>query len=483
MRLSLSVVLPALLSSLASGSIQPRIPEDVFASYHQLTQSFESAIPSPTLFKEVVDEVRHFASFEDVHNPGQMKYGKKSTNWLQMFDEDGNDVTAPPRNYIEHVVRSLYDLARPEDFYGQDYNLKHYGELIRYTKKDILGAEWWIQKRSGKESIGFHYDKDEAYASDYMRMRYPILSTITYLTNFGAPTLILNQTSLDGSIEFPEVPHEGFLSFPKASRHVIFRGDLNHGVSSSQSLDKKSDERVTLLVNWWTTKPMEPNCHIITDANAKKLKLYYPDKVQATLKSKAVKDSALPSRDTELGRDVIPFMQVDGNPKDFTRHFDRFPPNDAFHFDMPPNKELSGQTLYGVRWGNDNIFAQVGMLDLMNQNQIGALFRAFEPKVILFVNSESDLVPLDKWFQPLAKGRSAEFKFYTATADKTKDAWGKFGITAKDLPTAVIHDTKADKIMTLKMLGEPTGAVSEKQVKSLMRAFMKEKERKENDDL
>jgi hypothetical protein len=85
-----------------------------------------------------------------------MKFGKKSTVWLPLSPSRGK---GKPRNFIEYAVEQLYELAVPEQFYGRNYNIKHYNELIRYTKEDIKGGEWWIQARGGKEGIGFHYDK------------------------------------------------------------------------------------------------------------------------------------------------------------------------------------------------------------------------------------------------------------------------------------------------------------------------------------
>ena len=29
-----------------------------------------------------------------------------------------------------------------------------------------MGAEWWVQEQHSHDDIGFHYDKDEAYASN-----------------------------------------------------------------------------------------------------------------------------------------------------------------------------------------------------------------------------------------------------------------------------------------------------------------------------
>ena len=251
---------------------------------------FDDVLP-PDIIGKVYDECRRLHDLGDIYKSGDLMHGKKATNWLPLDPKSPTvsrtlglgtssspstaldvinlltqllhvlpplsltlTLSQPPRNFIEHAVQKFYELAVPEQFYGDDYNIPHYGEVTRYSKADIKGGEWWIQARGGKEGIGFHYDKDEAYASMHMRMSFPIISTITYLTDVGAPTLILNQTSLDGSTDFPDVPHEGFLSYPKKNRHVMFRGDLNHGVSKTLSLDENSDNRVTLLVNWWLEK-------------------------------------------------------------------------------------------------------------------------------------------------------------------------------------------------------------------------------------
>ena len=37
----------------------------------------------------------------------------------------------------------------------------------------IVGAEWWVQEQQSHADIGFHYDKDEAFASDQMTMLFP----------------------------------------------------------------------------------------------------------------------------------------------------------------------------------------------------------------------------------------------------------------------------------------------------------------------
>jgi len=97
-----------------------------------------------------------------------------------------------------------------------------------------------------------------------MRLVHPTLSTITYLTDVGAPTLILNVTCPDGNRYQPRVPDLGVLLFPQENKHVTFRGDLLHGVVGPLGRRNPNHDtrrpRITFLVNWWSTAPGPPNC-------------------------------------------------------------------------------------------------------------------------------------------------------------------------------------------------------------------------------
>merc|ERR1712166_187317 len=109
-----------------------------------------------------------------------------------------------------------------------------------------MGGEWWVQLRKTNENIGFHVDKDEGVASEEQWMKMPALSTVTYLTDEGGPTLV----------------------FPKKNRHILFRGNLQHGVVGEFGEKGVDIKRVTFLVNWWDKKPMSPYCMSIDDATA-----------------------------------------------------------------------------------------------------------------------------------------------------------------------------------------------------------------------
>ena len=162
------------------------------------------------------------------------------------------------------------------------------------------GAEWWVQIRPSppgmgryallkedddgmaKEGISFHWDKDEdlrllAGGSLYV---HPHLSTVTYLSSFGAPTMICDYRihALTGEWISPETMNDaraqGFLSWPLKGKHLSFDARLLHAAPSNLMkegefaeqcrvpVESTSDEgkrkvlqrrhrRVTFLVNIW----------------------------------------------------------------------------------------------------------------------------------------------------------------------------------------------------------------------------------------
>eukprot|EP00003_Mantamonas_plastica_P020444 TRINITY_DN33005_c0_g1_i1.p1 TRINITY_DN33005_c0_g1~~TRINITY_DN33005_c0_g1_i1.p1 ORF type:complete len:214 (-),score=55.78 TRINITY_DN33005_c0_g1_i1:224-865(-) len=105
----------------------------------------------------------------------------------------------------------------------------------------------------------------------------PYMSTVTYIHDRGAPTMVLNQTTLFGAQDIPLIPQNGVFSFPKRNKHLMFRGDFNHGVpasltpQNSKLESEKEGFRTTFLVNWWPKKPMAPNCVKFSDQEFAKL--------------------------------------------------------------------------------------------------------------------------------------------------------------------------------------------------------------------
>eukprot|EP01059_Diplonema_ambulator_P025612 TRINITY_DN4270_c0_g1_i1.p1 TRINITY_DN4270_c0_g1~~TRINITY_DN4270_c0_g1_i1.p1 ORF type:complete len:334 (+),score=95.28 TRINITY_DN4270_c0_g1_i1:36-1037(+) len=117
------------------------------------------------------------------------------------------------------------------------------------------GAEWWVQirGRGGKaeEALGFHWDRDEELAVDQGVVVCPAFLTVTYLSDAGAPTAVIDVPPLTakGTVRLNEM----YVSHPLAGKHVVFKGNMLHGCPPEMMKLVKlpSYTRITLLVNVW----------------------------------------------------------------------------------------------------------------------------------------------------------------------------------------------------------------------------------------
>ena len=154
--------------------------------------------------------------------------------------------------------------------------------------KEVMGAEWWVQVKviasaedktipistnhpSSVEAIDLHYDKDEEMAALFGIGIFPVLSTVTYLTEIknAPPTVIFSRRydEVDDDID-PVGIDDMFVSYPSIGKHVAFDGRLLHGAPSHPLLrrplfqtgdaafqrgDASNEQsiRITFLVNVW----------------------------------------------------------------------------------------------------------------------------------------------------------------------------------------------------------------------------------------
>ena len=115
------------------------------------------------------------------------------------------------------------------------------------------GAEWWVQHRRSDESIQLHFDADEKLKTDESRHVTPFLATVTYLSDGGAPTLVLPvaaDTCGRWRCADDATSAGAFLSYPRSFKHLAFDGRLLHGAPQSLATDA-SASRITILVNVW----------------------------------------------------------------------------------------------------------------------------------------------------------------------------------------------------------------------------------------
>ena len=172
------------------------------------------------------------------------------------------------------------------------------------------GAEWWVQIRPSPPSIGryavlstdnedsthgnhdathsvsFHWDKDEdlrilAGGNLYV---HPHISTVTYITDLGAPTIVMEDyriNTVTGEWIVPDQQPKAILSWPRTGKHLSFDGRLLHAApfefmnegmwndqihvpkeleDSVRKVQSRRHRRVTFLVNIWLNyKPFNIN--------------------------------------------------------------------------------------------------------------------------------------------------------------------------------------------------------------------------------
>jgi hypothetical protein len=64
------------------------------------------------------------------------------------------------------------------------------------------------------------------------------------------------QTSIDGNDDEPAVPVQGGLVFPQRNKHILFRGNLMHGVSGSLgAMHAKNVQGATLCLGLCQSVP------------------------------------------------------------------------------------------------------------------------------------------------------------------------------------------------------------------------------------
>ena len=246
--------------------------------------------------------------------------------WLPLYDAEGRRTT--PRSTVEAAVHFIYDM----DFASADEPTK------------VTGAEWWFRNLTASTSQPVHFDKDEASMQHHSRMRHPEVSTVTYLDSVGAPTLVLNQTIGHGAAEMdPPLAGEALLVYPEQRTHLVFRGNLNHGVTGELLAPASSDEarRVVLLINWWRApKPAEPVCVPLSDSDWRRRGLYL----------KSPRRSA-PASHPAIGPAELPLLPMQlALKKSASRVSLQVSDSVGFHYAFPPPRTLPGRGKWYVRW-------------------------------------------------------------------------------------------------------------------------------------
>ena len=209
----------------------------------------------------------------------------KETLWVDhsMMVSMANDVDNVEYSPLEFLAYSIFQK------HVQNYNLLLGNQNDNNNVEG--GAEWWVQVKpitttttplvheegggnvqlgsttsearsenfdqnqptKNEQAIDLHYDKDEALAESFSIGSFPVLSTVTYLTN-SAPSANGSGESKDNSdttnptLVFPHMYHQGedelmsnmLVSYPVPGKHLVFDGRLLHGAPSADELLRRN---------------------------------------------------------------------------------------------------------------------------------------------------------------------------------------------------------------------------------------------------
>ena len=157
-----------------------------------------------------------------------------TNKWIGIYDE--------PENTVEKYIQDSFDLYL-KDQYALWHNVNPWNPL-----GEPIGFEWWIHDTCDYNTITYHSNHDDVYRrEEHGIMRYPLLSTETYLTNNEDPTTILDTKHGDYWEEFVDFPpKEIAYSVPEEGKFLIFPSWLNHSVAPFYG----PGERRTLSANF-----------------------------------------------------------------------------------------------------------------------------------------------------------------------------------------------------------------------------------------
>jgi len=131
---------------------------------------------------------------------------------------------------------------------------------------ETSGAEWWTLVVDEDDDVAWHWDRDYGLEGDTGFRLHPHIGSVTYLSNIGAPTLILEAAEdpeRTPQEQSPLHPKKAHWSCPSAGKHVSFDGrhlhaaplnlasEAHRGVAPIEESGKWKGKRITFLVNIW----------------------------------------------------------------------------------------------------------------------------------------------------------------------------------------------------------------------------------------
>jgi predicted 2-oxoglutarate/Fe(II)-dependent dioxygenase YbiX len=166
-------------------------------------------------------------------------------NYIEKFNSSKIYLLDTSKNYFNILEKYIYELA-----------MFHFARLNIVYDKNKYYIEYWSKNenncRDNNIIHNFHSDKDELRLQKTNELLYPLLSTITYLTDSDCPTTITDIPNHQSKLI--KENNSIYLSFPKKLKHIAFNGLNLHGAIDifSENIKPHSiPNRKTFMINLW----------------------------------------------------------------------------------------------------------------------------------------------------------------------------------------------------------------------------------------
>jgi predicted 2-oxoglutarate/Fe(II)-dependent dioxygenase YbiX len=169
-------------------------------------------------------------------------------NYIEKINSNEIYLLDTSKNYFNILEKYVYELA-----------MFHFARLNIVFDKNKYYIEYWNknESRCRENNIihNFHCDKDELRLQQKNELIYPLLSTVTYLSDSLCPTVITSiPYHLEDKLKIANNDNSMYLSFPKKLKHIAFNGLNLHGVLDifSENIEKHEiPNRKTFMINLW----------------------------------------------------------------------------------------------------------------------------------------------------------------------------------------------------------------------------------------
>ena len=259
------------------------------------------------------------------------------------------------------------------------------------------------------------------------------------------------------------------LVHPRPNNHLVFRGNLLHGVLGDlapSALDAVppglEKARVTLLINFWRgPAPMAPESLPFVSASWKRLGLFREFREDTHTCADASSDAPLQAGTGRSAAAATAAAVIDELPMetatddDATRVAIVADHASFFYLHFPTHSVLTQRLAEGhvaarIRWHSGMAY---GPLTIVNRQSLAAIGADPRPKLMLMIRPHAPMdwrgdLPL--WLPRLQEGFSERLHLLLAnpydrdTRSSLAFVWEQVDLRTADFPTAVIHDHETD---------------------------------------